>query len=200
MFKKSTFLSILTLFLLSSICSAALADFSATPKKTVGIFVEAPLTYVNNETVREMVPAKVKEKFPANRFKILPYDDTNMALKIYKEENDMYVNEFFSQPIKRADLQKIAKELGCDYAFFIRIENSMPRVSAGLFSTSFRTTVTCDVRLLDVATGKYIVNKQIVKDGSSTAIYAGVPSFDRAYNEALEKALNEIKIDVNQIK
>ncbi|MBP2653369.1 MAG: hypothetical protein H6Q73_938 [Firmicutes bacterium] len=167
--------------------------------KTVGIFLDAPMSYVDNETVRTLIPEKAKELFPRLKFDLLPFDKTEMALRTYREDHRMIVNQYFSQPLNRNDIQAIGKDLSCDYALFIKISNGPPRVSSGLLSTTFKTTVICDVRLLDIATGNYIISKQIVKDGKSTAIYAGVPSFDKAYNEALEKTLKELTIDTSTL-
>lgn len=164
-------------------------------KPTIGVFMEAPVTFVNNETVREAIPKKAKELFPAKDFNLIPFETTTLELRTYKEDHRMNITPQYSQPVNRQDIQTIAKGLNCDYALFIIISNDAPRVSAGLFSVSFKTTVTCDVRLLDISTGNYLTSKQIVKDGSSTSVFMGVPSFDKAYREALEKALNELTID-----
>lgn len=205
---KKLLLTAITLLLTVSFCFAGPPEskpvvFDTAPpgtdKKVIGIFLEAPMTYVNNETVRVLVPAKAKEKLPTTVFTILPFEKTEMALRTYKEDNRMVVNQYYSQPLNRSDIQKISKELGAEYALFIIVSNDAPRVGAGLFSMTFRTTVTCDVRLLHVESGKYITSKQIVKDGSSTAIYMGVPSFENAYREALEKALSELTVDISQI-
>jgi len=198
--RKAIFL-LVCLFAFPLICSAepiqqqqVFFDTSNT-KKVVGIFLEAPVTYVNNEKVRILVPEKTIPLFPRHLFTVLPFDKSSMALRTYKEDNRMVMNQYYSQPVNRSDIQKIAKELKADYALFIIISNGPPRVGAGLFSVSFRTTVTCDVRLLDVETGQYLASREIVKDGQSTAVYMGVPSFDNAYNEALEKALSELTLD-----
>jgi len=192
---------LLFLLLIFSFTAVAYADNFDTEyqPKTVGIFLEAPMSYVNNEIVRTMVPEKVRAIFPKFKFDILPYDKTDMALRTYKEDNRMIVNQYYSQPVNRKDIQQIGQSLNADYALFIIITNGPPRVSSGLLSVSFKTTVTCDVRLLNIATGEYVVSKQIIKDGKSTAIYAGVPSFDKAYNEALEKALQELTIDTSSL-
>ena len=187
-------LILVMLLLMANVCWAADLDAPAA-KKVVGVFLEAPVTYANNETVRKLIPNKANDLFPASSFTVLPFDTTTMEMRTYREDNRMVMTEYYSQPLNRSDIQKISKGLNCNYALFITVNNNTPRVSVGLFSITFKTTVTCDVRLLNVETGKYIVSKQIMKDGSSTAIYAGVPSFDNAYNEALEKALKEITID-----
>ena len=176
--------------------------FAATPDltPTIGIFLEAPVTYATNETVRKVVPEKAKSLFPSRSFNVLPFEQTALELRTYKEDHRMNVNQYYSQPVNRQDIQTIGKGLNCDYALFIIINNDAPRVSAGLFSVSFKTTVTCDVRLLDIASGKYLTSKAITKDGSSTAVVMGVPSFDNAYNEALGKALDELTIDTSMLK
>lgn len=185
-------LIVLLIMLVMPCVSAATND-----KPTIGIFMEAPVTFANNETVRKSVPEKSKILFPATQFNVLPFDTTSMELRTYKEDHRMNVNQYYSQPVNREDIQKISKSLNCDYALFIIITNDAPRVSAGLFSVSFKTTVTCDVRLLNIETGKYLTSKQIIKDGASTAVYMGVPSFDNAYKEALGKALDELTLDTS---
>lgn len=193
MFKK-IILAVAVLLLVVSSCFAADVQ-----PKTIGVFLDAPSTYVNNETVRKMIPEKAKTLFPSPNYNVLPFDQTQMEMRTYREDNRMIVNQYYSQPLNREDIQKISKGLNCDYALFITVSNAAPRVSSGLFSVTFRTSVTCDVRLLNIETGKYIMSKEIVKDGSSTAVVAGVPSFDKAYNEALEKALDELKVDLTAI-
>ena len=167
-------------------------------KPTIGIFLEAPVTFVNNETVRKIVPEKTKSLFPSKQFNVLPFEVTSMELRTFKEDNRMIVNQYYSQPVNREDIQRVAKGLNCDYALFVIITNDASRVSSGLFSVSFKITVTCDIRLLNIATGKYLTSKQIIKDGSSTSVL-GAPSFDRAYREVLEKALEELTIDSSVI-
>lgn len=196
------FLLIITVFILT--CSSAFAaPATTTPTlpppaepvlKIIGIFLEAPNTYTNNEKVWSAIPAKTIPMFPRQLFTVLPFDQTTMAVRTYKEDNRMIQNQYVSTPLNRADIQKIGKELKCDYVLFLKVDNNPPRVGAGLFSISFKTTVTVDARLLNIETMQYLMSKAIVKDGSSTAIYMGVPSFERAYADALTKALDEFQI------
>jgi len=185
-------LIILCMILITPYASAAPND-----KPIIGIFMEAPITFINNEAVRKVVPEKAKSLFNTASFNVLSFDTTSMELRTYKEDHRMNITPQYSQPVNRQDIQTIGKTLNCDYALFIIISNEAPRFSAGLFSMTFRTTVTCDVRLLDINTGKYLTSKQIIKDGSSTSIYMGVPSFDKAYREALGKALDELTLDTS---
>lgn len=179
----------------SRIMNAVFADSTETAK--VAVFLEAPVTFVNNEKVREAIPAKAAQLFTKPKFSVVPFSDSQMAMRTYREDNDLMGNNYVQPALKRTDIQAMSKELGAKYAMFIIISNDAPRMSAGLFSLSFKTTVSCDVRVLDVEQGKYIVSKQIVKDGSSTAVLSGVPSFDKAYLDALDKSLTELKIDTS---
>lgn len=169
-------------------------------KKKVAIFLDAPLTYVDNKTVRKLVPEKTKKLFEETVLDVIPFNDSMLAMRTYLEDNRMIMNEYFSQPLNRDDLSKICKELNADYALFIKITNSEPRLSSILFIMTYKTTVTCDARFFDVLAHKYIISKSIVKDGSTTTLaILGFPDFDNAYTEALKKALNELDIDKNKL-
>lgn len=181
--------------------SSDVFSLSYTNKKKVAIFLDAPLTYANNETVRKLVPDKAAKLFEETNLNVIPFDDSMLVLRTYLEDNRMIINEYYTQPLNREDIGKISKELGADYAFLIKISNSAPRASSFLFTVTFKTTVTCDVRLLDNATNKYIVSKSIVKDGSTTSIaILGMPDFNTAYTDALKKALDELNIDRDKLK
>ena len=170
------------------------------PKKKVAIFLDAPLTYVDNETVRKLVPEKANKLFEETSIKVIPFEESMSALRTYLEDNRMIMNQYYTQPLNREDLRKICKELEANYALLIKITNSAPRASSVLFTVTFKTTVTCDVRLLDNETNKYIVSKSIVKDGSTTSVaILGIPDFNSAYTSALKKALNELSIDKNML-
>lgn len=170
------------------------------PKKVIGVFLDAPLSFIDNETVRKLVPDKASEIFADPKFKLLPFDETSIALRTYQEDHRMIINEYYSTPLNRTDIQTIGKELGLDYALFIKITNSAPRINYMLFVMTYKTTVTCDIRLIDIETAKYIISKQIVKDGSTTMLaMLGMPDFNDAYNEALKKAIGELEIDTSKL-
>ena len=195
-------LFVVLILVFSSVCLAAPADTPppAPPPadspalKTIGIFFEAPLTYANNERIRAMVPEKTVPMFPKQIFNVLPFEETSMAVRTYREDNRMMSNPYYPTPMNRSDIQKIGKELNCDYVLWVKVLNGPPRIGAGLFSISASTTINTDVRLLNIETAKYLISKEIVKDGKSTAIYMGMPSFENAYIEALEKAFAEFVI------
>jgi hypothetical protein len=194
--KKGLIVLLLMTFWVFCTCTATFAN---TP--TIGIFLEAPVTFVNNETVRTKVPEKAKSLFPESEFNVLSFEKTTTALRTYKEDNRMVVNQYYSQPVNREDIRKIATNLGCDYALFIIITNDAPRLSSmSILHRTFATTVTCDVRLLNIKTGEYVISKQIIKDGTSTGVYVGVPSFDAAYKRALDKVLDELTVDTSLLK
>ena len=155
---------------------------------------------MNNETVRKLVPEKANLLFEGTDILVLPFEQSMSALRTYKDDNRMIVNEYFSTQLNREDLRKITDETGSNYALFIKVTNSSPRVNSILFTITYETTVICDIRLLNIATNKYIISKEIVKDGSSTSIaILGMPDFNNAYIEALKKSLEEMLADKSNI-
>jgi hypothetical protein len=178
----------------------AAARFTGEVKK-VAILLDAPMTYADNENIRKLVPEKATSIFKKPKFQILPFDDAQMQKKIYREEHNMVTSDYRTiSALKMADVQSLGKQLGADYVLFLNVHNTMPRLGVGFFSMSFKTTITCDMRLMNVVDGKYTFMKQIVRDGSSTAVMYGIPSFDGAYRDALSKSLAELNtIDTSNL-
>lgn len=195
MFSKRT---IAIIILLLTICGVSYA------KEKVGVCLEAPIAFCQQEKVHKMVDEKVTLIFNKEDFEVMPLSETTSAVQLYRAENDMTALSSsgwgkYAVALKKEDIYSIAKELECDYVFFVRLSNDMPRYSSGLFHSSAKTTISCDVRVLNVAGNKYTFSKQVYSDGKSTAIYMGAPSFGRAYFKAFSKALDKIKIDTSTI-
>ena len=105
------------------------------------------------------------------------------------------------------------ESLNTDYVLFIQVSDSGPSYSSsntwipfigGVSSTKAKTSVKCDVRIMNVKTGKYVAMKQTVKDGAdSSSSFMGIggdmPSFDKAYQEAIERCLFELDIDTSKL-
>lgn len=177
---------------------------TAFAQEKVAIFLEAPLTFCNDEKVHKMVDEKAKAIFTTDKFEVLPLSDSLSAIQLYREEHDMAAVvssgwSGYALPMKKENVQEIGKSMACDYVFFVRLTNDIPRYSAGFLSTTAKTNITCDTRVMNVARGEYTFMKQILTEGKSTAVYMGAPSFEKAYFRAFEKALNEIKIDTTKI-
>ena len=173
-------------------------------QEQVAVFLEAPVTFCQEAKVHKMVDEKVALIFEKDKFEVMPLAQAINAVQIYRAENDMTALSSsgwgrYAVALKKEDIYSIAKELECDYVFFVRLSNDMPRYSSRLFHSSAKTTISCDVRVLNVAGNKYTFSKQVYSDGKSTAIYMGAPSFERAYFKAFSKALDKIKIDTSTI-
>lgn len=192
---KLLVLSLMMLFVMST---------SAFAQQKVAIFLEAPLTFCNDAKVHTMVDEKAKTIFTTDKFEVLPLSDSLSAIQLYREEHDMaaVVSSGWSGyaiPMKKENVQDIGKNMACDYVFFVRLTNDIPRYSVGFLSSTAKTNITCDARVMNVAKGEYTFMKQIITEGKSTAVYMGAPSFEKAYFRAFEKALKDIKIDTAKI-
>lgn len=219
---KKVLLLIMSLFMLSSVCFASMADkvnaissYTGETKK-VSVLLDAPLGYVSNEEIRKIVVDKADEMFPTPQFIVTPFEDSQMMKQIYREEHGMPTTEYasnFGTALKMADIQAIGQSLNTDYVLFIQVSDSGPSYSSsntwipfigGVSSTKAKTSVRCDIRIMNVSTGKYVAMKQTVKDGAdSSSSFMGIggdmPSFDEAYQEAIERCLFELDIDTSKL-
>lgn len=206
MFRKLFLASFLTVLF-----SFGIFGFSqgANAQSTVAIILDAPAIYADNEKLQKTVPSFAQKNFPAPKFAVLPFEEAQTQVKIYREENnlvalqqdiDYQAADQSRIPLKQKDLLALGKSLHADYILLLVLSNTPPRMASGFFDVSYKTTITVDIRLFDVKTNKYIYLKQIRKDGKSTAILGGLPSFNNAYNNAVEKALKEIVIDTSNIQ
>lgn len=220
---------VIMLMVLSAVtCTAAPLAYDSGNAKNVAIFMDTPptaMSWVESEDVINMVTDKAKKLFPAPNFEVLDLGTCQMAKKIYKEEHPFTQSVVVTNPdgtqsnISTAEMQgysaaimpdvvvplklseavEVGKELNADYILMLRITNSMPTYSSGFFSMSAKTTVKCDVRILDVKGAKYIFMKEVAKDGKSTAVMGGMPSFKNAYREAIEKSLSEVQLNTSTL-
>ena len=219
---RKVFLLMISLCMFSSVCLASMADkvnaissYTGETKK-VSVLLDAPLGYVSNEEIRKIVVDKADEMFPTPQFLVTPFEDSQMMKQIYREEHGMPTTEYasnFGTTLKMADIQAIGQSLNTDYVLFIQVSDSGPSYSSsntwipfigGVSSTKAKTSVKCDVRIMNVKTGKYVAMKQTVKDGAdSSSSFMGIggdmPSFDKAYQEAIERCLFELDIDTSKL-
>ena len=197
---RKIFLLMISLCMFSSVCLASMADkvnaissYTGETKK-VSVLLDAPLGYVSNEEIRKIVVDKADEMFPTPQFLVTPFEDSQMMKQIYREEHGMPTTEYasnFGTTLKMADIQAIGQSLNTDYVLFIQVSDSGPSYSSsntwipfigGVSSTKAKTSVKCDVRIMNVKTGKYVAMKQTVKDGAdSSSSFMGIggdmPSF-----------------------
>jgi len=201
---KKVILLILIILSFSSVCFAQTSPSSTTnvlqtpSKKTVGIFLETPSALVINKTTKDFMMRKANRIFPSEKFNILPLAITSNAINSYRPANRT-ANVYLAQPLDRLDIQAMAKNLNCDYAFYITINKGLPSMSADLNSATYKTSVTCEFRILNVQNENYVIHKQITQESSSDTVKNGIPTFDNPYSDALERALMNLDIDAHNL-
>lgn len=199
MFKKIVLVAI-ALILIIPLCFANNIDTPATTqptpdKKIIGIFFEAPATYVNNEDTKKNVQKKVAELFPANKFTILPLDAIIVASEAYRKDNEMTPDE----PLVGKDIRKIAAGLNCNYVLRINMANTPSRIEIEFPSVSSRSDITCSVGLMDAISGNYLVAVEVINKGKRDATLDRDALFGKSYSDTFNKALKALEIDVNTL-
>jgi len=156
--------------------------------KKIAVLLEAPFTTANNKIFYKVVPEKVAKIFKLPKFDVFPFSVSQTQKRIYREEHNIL------NVLKMTDVQTIGKRLGADYVLFLLVDNDIPRSAQKILSTDLIVTITCDIRLMNVATGEYTFADRVVKDGRDWSFLNIRPSFDDTYSDALNKALDELSI------
>ena len=142
------------------------------------------------------------------RFNVIPFNDTEPYVQIYREENDLTfsVDDDYTQvstrdvSLKKKDIDTICKYFKTDYVIYVRVTSTAPRFYDGAFSVSKRINITLDFRIWSDKKADFVYAKRAVKTGSSTAVYLGSGSAARAVDKGVKKCLKDIEKDANIIK
>jgi hypothetical protein len=175
--------------------AAAPADQSAGAEKVVAIgnpnvciLVDGAIGKKTPDTLAKRLPNLIDQ----TKYTLMPLEKGNDAVQQYKTSNKMVINQFYTEPLHTSDATAIARSLNCDYAVFIRLVHSIPKLDGGLINTRYEVFLTFYVRVISTADGKVVLSKSTVKSGTSNAIYMGSPSLENAYAEALGRILDEV--------
>lgn len=191
-------------YLLMIITMLVMTTSMAFAQETVGILLEAPIEFCNDENVHELIDGKTAVLFSKERFDVMSTKDSVAATDAYRKTNNMadMINEGrggYTKPMRMDNVIGLGKQMGADYVLFFKLSNDAPKMGGNFLGATVKANIICEIRVLNVAKGMYSVNKQIVEKGKSTAIYQGIPSFNHAYFYAFQKAINMLTIDTSTL-
>ncbi len=188
-------LCIMAIMAFAALGAAAPADQPAGAEKIVAIgnpnvciLVDGAIGKKTPDTLAKRLPNIIDQ----TKYTLMPLEKVNAAVQQYKASNKMVINQFYTEPLHTSDATAIARSLNCDYAVFVRLVHSIPKLDGGLINTRYEVFLTFHVRVISTAGGKIVLNKNTVKSGTSNAIYMGSPSLENAYAEALGRILDEV--------
>lgn len=168
--------------------SAGVDKIAAIGNPNVCILVDGAIGKRTPVTLAKRLPNLIDQ----TKYTLIPLERGNEAFQQYKASNKMVINQFYTEPLHTSDATAIARKLNCDYAVFVRLVHSIPKLDGGLINTRYEVFLTFHVRVISTADGKVVLNKNTVKSGTSNAIYMGSPSLENAYAEALGRILDEV--------
>ena len=142
------------------------------------------------------------------RYNIIPFNDTDPYVQIYREENDLTfsVDDDYTQvsnrdvSLKKKDIDNLCKHFKTDYIIYVRVTSTAPRFYDGPFTVSKKINITLDFRIWSDKMADFVYAKRSVKTGTSTAVYLGSGSATRAVDKGVKKCLKDIEKDVNRIR
>ena len=149
---------------------------------------------------------KIFKKEP--QFNIIPIDETDPYIQIYREENNLMigVDDDYTQTnnkdlsLKKKDIEAIGKYFKADYIVYARVTTTEPRFADGVFSVSKKINITLDFRIWSDKKADFVYARRAMKTGSSTSIYLGAGSASHAVERGLKKCLQDIEKNSDKIK
>ncbi|MBR2179092.1 MAG: hypothetical protein IJ862_01685 [Selenomonadaceae bacterium] len=142
------------------------------------------------------------------QFNIIPFNDTDPYVQIYREENDLTfsVDDDYTQvsnrdvSLKKKDIDSICKYFNADYVIYVRVTSTAPRFYDGAFTVSKKINITLDFRIWSDKRSDFVYAKRAVRTGASTSVYLGSGSAARAVDRGVKKCLKDIEKDSHRIK
>lgn len=193
------FKSLLLATLLSVTCSAV--SFAA---DKVVVLLEAPQVFCNNAEVHAAIDEKTAQLFPKDRFEVMSFADSFKMTEAYRIENGM--NETiaegrggYTKAFRKENVEAFCKKAAANYVLYFKLYNDNAVYGRNMLGNTAKTTIICETRVLNGGSNAYTFSKQILEKGKSTAVYAGMPSFEHAYLYAFKKALGVLTIDPSAI-
>jgi hypothetical protein len=192
--KKKTLIaiSLVISFLFPLTGSAAITLLSSDgPKTKVAVIMDIPLIVGDEDKTKEAVVEKINEWFPPARYEIMDFDEAQLLVQEYREENDMIIyseNTREYKPLKITDIQEILKEYQPDLVLNARFARGTGKTVMTFWSIRTKVNVETDIRVLDFATGKYIQRYQKTEAVGSGGML-GTTSASRSYRKGIIEAL-----------
>jgi len=192
---KKILLTLVCLVVLSSISFANSFSNSVLTQDqpTVAIFIIVdPNGVAKPLEASEGIYNAMEEELALNNAKALPYDETRKILRTYIRENDFGDNARESDMgfnPKRKDLHALATEAGADYVMFVSSRITANQVKRNLWTGSRQqSTIMFDVVLVKNGENAYLIDDTYSDVGKTSG------SFERAYNRATKKILEQIDL------
>ena len=115
----------------------AMTASMAFAQEKVGILLEAPIEFCNDENVHELIDGKTSALFSKDRFYVMSTKDSVAATDAYRKTNNMadMINEGrggYTKPMRMDNVIGLGKQMGADYVLFFKLSNDAPKMGGNL--------------------------------------------------------------------
>ena len=160
-----------------------------TDTNTVAIFVGVPSQgFEDPDAARNNIFESLQKQFITLGYEVIPLERSRTVGRSYQRENNPYNIPNFVYEFKKDDLVNMGTELNAGLVVHVSAVVTDVRFKPGFLTVSTQNTVTCDIRIIDSNSDKYLLDTNFAATGKSSS------SFDKAFLRALNKALEEINL------
>lgn len=163
----------------------------------VAVLMDTPMVIGDDEKIKEPLLTKIQEWFPSNKYELADFDELQVLVTEYREENDMIIyeeNMKSYKPLKITDIEKIVETINPDLVVNLRCTAGMGKTVMTAFSVRTKINVTTNIRMLDMKEKKYIQRYETTEAVGSGDIW-GNSSAARSYRKGFIKGIEGFKPD-----
>lgn len=180
---------LLVLILLMWCCSCLAAG------TRVGVIVDMPMILKNEKGIISEIDNGVRKIFKSYKFEIVPSLEESMLLvRQYRRDNGLIDQNGGGDFLKTKDVQNLGELFKSDYVFHIEAFPLALRGKASLFSARIKYNAICNLKVLNVRTGEFVIIKQFNEEGDTGTSYG---KMIKHFSEFIPNSLNNAKIDVS---
>lgn len=197
--KKILLLFILSFFSFSIALTPteAAINLSTAPKTKIAVVLDTPLIIGDDEKIKEVIFENLQMWFPAHKYELVNFDEVQLLVTEYREENDMVVyeeNTTTYKPLKIIDIVKIVKPFNPDFVINMKFTAGTGKTVATAFSHRTKINVTTSIKILNVKEKKYIQRYEATKAEGSGDMW-GNTSSSRSFRKGIAKGMEGFKPD-----
>ena len=161
----------------------------------VCVIADIPMVLKNDKAVLAEIDTNVRKVFRPYKFDITPsLEETLLHLRQYRQDNGLIAPNGGGAFLKTKDVQNIGNLLKADYVFHIEAFPQGVRGKVSVFSARIKYDAVCNLKVLNVRTGEFVIVKQFTESGD-TGTSKG--KMIKHFAEFVPRSIANSKLDVS---
>lgn len=164
---------------------------------TVSVIADIPMMLKNDKATINEIDNNVRKIFKSYKFEVTPnIEEALLLVRQYRQDNGLLAKNGGGDFLKTKDVQNLGKMFKTDYVFHIEAFPQALRGKASLFSARVKYNAICNLKVMNVRTGEFVIVKQFTEEGDTGTSYGKMV---KHFSEFIPNSLNNAKLDVSAL-